>query len=107
MHKSGSLHSAIDLNLKALGIVLYESKVLAKYSTSHYNRYTLTIFTRFFIGSGQGDGVCMVKIFEKLSVVNVEAKISDLPKEEKMNPLFFNDMYNQLRRFVGWSIMGF
>ena len=49
----------------------------------------------------------MVKIFEKLSVVNVESKISDLPKEEKMNPLFFNDMYNQLRIFVGWSIMGF
>ena len=31
----------------------------------------------------------MVKIFEKLSVVNVEAKLRDLPKEEKMKPLFF------------------
>ena len=75
--------------MKALGFVLYESKGLSKYSTSYYNIYTLTIFTRFCIGSGQGDGVGMVKIFEKLSVVNVEAKISDLPKEEKMNPLFF------------------
>ena len=55
----------------------------------------------FFISLGRGDGVGMVKIFEKISVVNVEAKISDLPKEEKKNPLFFNDMYNQLRRFVG------
>jgi len=43
----------------------------------------------FFISLGQGDGVGMAKIFEKLSVVNVEDKISDLPKEEKMNPLFF------------------
>ena len=77
------------LNLKALGFVLYDSKGLSKYSTSHYNRYTLTIFTMFFISSSWGDGVGMVKIFEKLSVVNVEAKISDLPKEEKMNPLFF------------------
>ena len=62
----------------------------------------------FFIILGQGDGVGMVKIFEKLSVVNVEYKISDLPKEEKNeSSFFFNDMYNQLRRFVGWSIMGF
>ena len=75
--------------MKALGILLYEFKGLAKYSTSHYNIYTLTIFTRFLIGLNQGDGVGMVKIFEKLSVVNVEDKISDLPKEEKMNPLFF------------------
>ena len=43
----------------------------------------------FFISSGRGDGVGMVKIFEKLSVVNVESEISDLPKEEKMNPTFF------------------
>ena len=42
----------------------------------------------FFISSGRGDGVGMVKIFEKLSVVNVEAKLRDLPKEEKMKPLF-------------------
>ena len=75
--------------MKALGFVLYESKGLAKFSTPHYNRYTLIIFTRFFISSVWGDGVGMVNIFKKLSVVNVEAKISDLPKEEKMNPLFF------------------
>ena len=43
----------------------------------------------FFISLGRGDGVGMVNIFEKLSVVNVADKISDLPKEEKMNPLFF------------------
>ena len=43
----------------------------------------------FCISSGRGDGVGMVKIFEKLSVVNVESEISDLPKEEKMKPLFF------------------
>ena len=47
------------------------------------------MFTRFFIGLGRGDGVGMVKIFEKLSVVNIEAKFRDLPKEEKMKPLFF------------------
>ena len=87
--------------MKALGFVLYESKGLAKYSTSNYNIYTLTIFNRFLISSGRGDGVGIVNIFKKLSVVNVEAKLLDLPKEEKMKPLFFEwnvDPIEEIRR---------
>ena len=30
----------------------------------------------------------MVKIFGKLSVVNVESKLHDIPKEENINPFF-------------------
>ena len=43
----------------------------------------------------------MVNIFKKLSVVNVEAKLLNLPKEEKMKPLFFEwnvDPIEEIRR---------
>ena len=52
----------------------------------------------------------MVNIFEKLSVVNVADKISDLPKEEKMKPLFFEwhvEPIEEIRRIKYHGVIKF
>ena len=52
----------------------------------------------------------MVKIFEKLSVVNVEAKLCDLPKEEKMKPLFSEwhvELIEEIHRMENHGVLKF
>eukprot|EP00252_Welwitschia_mirabilis_P022123 TRINITY_DN5892_c0_g1_i1.p1 TRINITY_DN5892_c0_g1~~TRINITY_DN5892_c0_g1_i1.p1 ORF type:complete len:1072 (-),score=299.13 TRINITY_DN5892_c0_g1_i1:548-3667(-) len=79
-------YSAVDIFVKDLGIVLQESKEL---KVPLY--ISACAHQQFLLGSAAGWGRCddasVVKIFEKLTGINVEASLPVLPKEETLKSL--------------------
>lgn len=79
-------HSAIDIFVKDLGIVLHESrglKIPLHITAAAHQQFLLSSAA----GWGRWDDAAVVKIFEKLTGVNVEAKLPVLPKEETLKSL--------------------
>uniref|UniRef100_A0A0C9S8F2 TSA: Wollemia nobilis Ref_Wollemi_Transcript_4673_4554 transcribed RNA sequence n=1 Tax=Wollemia nobilis TaxID=56998 RepID=A0A0C9S8F2_9CONI len=79
-------HSALDIFVKDLGIVLHESKNL-----NIPLQISAVAHQQFLLGSAAGwgrhDDAAVVKIFEKLTGISVEAKVPILLKEETLKSL--------------------
>ncbi|KAH9321667.1 hypothetical protein KI387_016306, partial [Taxus chinensis] len=79
-------HSALDIFVKDLGIVLHEStnlKIPLYIASAAHQQFLLGSAA----GWGRHDDAGVVKIFEKLTGVSVEAKVPILPKEETLESL--------------------
>jgi hypothetical protein len=79
-------HSAIDIFVKDLGIVLHESrglKIPLHITAAAHQQFLLSSAA----GWGRLDDAAVVKIFEKLTGANIEAQLPVLPKEETLKSL--------------------